>query len=39
MEVGGRLREYVKPGDWLLFKGSRGMKMERVLKALKHGKV
>jgi len=28
----------VQPGDWLLFKGSRGMKMERVLEALKRGR-
>ena len=39
VDVGAKLREFVKPGDWLLFKGSRGMKMERVLQALKHGKV
>jgi UDP-N-acetylmuramoyl-tripeptide--D-alanyl-D-alanine ligase len=38
MDLGAKLRAFVKPGDWLLFKGSRGMKMERVLQALKHGK-
>jgi UDP-N-acetylmuramyl pentapeptide synthase len=27
----------VQRGDWLLFKGSRGMKMERVLNQLKSG--
>jgi UDP-N-acetylmuramoyl-tripeptide--D-alanyl-D-alanine ligase len=38
-DLGGQLREHVKRGDWLLVKGSRGMKMERVLEALKRGKV
>ena len=33
-----RLRERVKKGDWLLFKGSRGMKIEKVLEELKGGK-
>jgi UDP-N-acetylmuramoyl-tripeptide--D-alanyl-D-alanine ligase len=37
-DLGTQLRGRVKPGDWLLFKGSRGMKMERVLAALKGGK-
>jgi UDP-N-acetylmuramoyl-tripeptide--D-alanyl-D-alanine ligase len=37
-DLGGQLRERVKRGDWLLFKGSRGMKMERVLEALKRGR-
>lgn len=32
------LRSHVAKGDWLLFKGSRGMKMERVLDELKSGK-
>ncbi|HEU4345804.1 MAG TPA: UDP-N-acetylmuramoyl-tripeptide--D-alanyl-D-alanine ligase, partial [Candidatus Binatia bacterium] len=31
------LRRRVKKGDWLLFKGSRGMKMETVLKQLQGG--
>jgi len=33
-----RLRAQVKKGDCLLFKGSRGMKMEKVLDGLKSGK-
>ena len=33
--VARHLRGHVKKGDWLLIKGSRGMKMERVLDALK----
>ncbi|MET0584752.1 MAG: UDP-N-acetylmuramoyl-tripeptide--D-alanyl-D-alanine ligase, partial [Candidatus Binatia bacterium] len=33
-----RLRTQVKKGDCLLFKGSRGMKMEKVLDGLKSGK-
>ncbi len=37
-DLGGKLREHLRPGDWLLFKGSRGMKMERVLEALKRGR-
>jgi UDP-N-acetylmuramoyl-tripeptide--D-alanyl-D-alanine ligase len=37
-ELAARLAERVKRGDWLLFKGSRGMKMERVLEALRRGK-
>ena len=37
-DVARRLSALVKRGDWLLFKGSRGMKMERVLDALKGGK-
>jgi UDP-N-acetylmuramoyl-tripeptide--D-alanyl-D-alanine ligase len=36
-DLAKRLRSHVKPGDWLLFKGSRGMKMERVLNQLKSG--
>jgi len=28
----------VKKGDWLLFKGSRGMKMEKILQELRGGK-
>ena len=37
-ELAKRLREQVKKGDCLLFKGSRGMKMEKVLDGLKSGK-
>jgi UDP-N-acetylmuramoyl-tripeptide--D-alanyl-D-alanine ligase len=37
-ELAAHLAERVKRGDWLLFKGSRGMKMERVLEALRRGK-
>ena len=37
-DLGAQLRGQVKRGDWLLFKGSRGMKMERVLEALKRGR-
>ena len=33
--LANQLRHRVKKGDWLLFKGSRGMKMEKVLTALK----
>jgi UDP-N-acetylmuramoyl-tripeptide--D-alanyl-D-alanine ligase len=36
-DLAERLRSHVKPGDWLLFKGSRGMKMERALDQLKSG--
>jgi len=32
-ELGGMLREQARRGDWLLFKGSRGMNMEKVLAA------
>jgi UDP-N-acetylmuramoyl-tripeptide--D-alanyl-D-alanine ligase len=38
-DLATRLSAVVKRGDWLLFKGSRGMKMERVLDALKGGRV
>jgi len=34
-DLATRLRQQVKRGDWLLVKGSRGMKMEKVLQALK----
>jgi UDP-N-acetylmuramoyl-tripeptide--D-alanyl-D-alanine ligase len=34
-DLANQLRHRVKKGDWLLFKGSRGMKMEKVLTALK----
>jgi UDP-N-acetylmuramoyl-tripeptide--D-alanyl-D-alanine ligase len=37
-DLAAQLRERVKRGDWLLFKGSRGMKMERVLEALRRGR-
>ena len=37
-EVANLLRNHVRKGDWLLFKGSRGMKMELVLDKLKSGK-
>jgi UDP-N-acetylmuramoyl-tripeptide--D-alanyl-D-alanine ligase len=37
-ELANRLRALVKKGDWLLFKGSRGMTMEKVLQQLKSGK-
>jgi UDP-N-acetylmuramoyl-tripeptide--D-alanyl-D-alanine ligase len=36
-DLARRLRERVRKGDWLLFKGSRGMKMETVLKQLQGG--
>ena len=34
-DIGQRLRSHLKKGDWLLIKGSRGMKMETVLSELK----
>ena len=34
-DIGRRLRAHLKKGDWLLIKGSRGMKMETVLSELK----
>ncbi len=34
-DIGQRLRAQIKKGDWLLVKGSRGMKMEAVLSELK----
>jgi UDP-N-acetylmuramoyl-tripeptide--D-alanyl-D-alanine ligase len=34
-DVARQLRSHVKKGDWLLFKGSRGMKIEKVLAELK----
>jgi UDP-N-acetylmuramoyl-tripeptide--D-alanyl-D-alanine ligase len=36
--IADQLRGHVKKGDWLLFKGSRGMKMERILQELRGGK-
>ncbi len=33
--ISARLREYLRPGDALLVKGSRGMKMERLLDSLR----
>jgi UDP-N-acetylmuramoyl-tripeptide--D-alanyl-D-alanine ligase len=36
-DLAKRLRSHVRGGDWLLFKGSRGMKMERALNQLKSG--
>lgn len=37
-DIANLLRSHVKKGDSLLFKGSRGMKMEMVLSKLKSGK-
>ena len=37
-EMAATLRRTAKPGDTLLFKGSRGMKMEQVLKMFLEGK-
>ena len=37
-DLAAQLRERVKPGDWLLVKGSRGMRMERVLETLRRGR-
>ena len=37
-EVAKLLRSHVSKGDWLLFKGSRGMKMEMVLDKFKSAK-
>jgi len=37
-DLARRLRDRVKRGDWLLFKGSRGMRMENILHELKGGK-
>jgi UDP-N-acetylmuramoyl-tripeptide--D-alanyl-D-alanine ligase len=34
-DVARRLRQQLRRGDWLLVKGSRGMKMEKVLQELK----
>jgi UDP-N-acetylmuramoyl-tripeptide--D-alanyl-D-alanine ligase len=37
-ELARMIRGHLKKGDWLLFKGSRGMKMETVLQGLKGAK-
>jgi UDP-N-acetylmuramoyl-tripeptide--D-alanyl-D-alanine ligase len=37
-DLARQLRNRLKRGDWLLFKGSRGMKMERVLQEFRGGK-
>jgi UDP-N-acetylmuramoyl-tripeptide--D-alanyl-D-alanine ligase len=37
-DVADQLRQRLQKGDWLLVKGSRGMKMERVLQELRSGK-
>jgi UDP-N-acetylmuramoyl-tripeptide--D-alanyl-D-alanine ligase len=37
-EIAGRLRAQATKGDWLLFKGSRGMTMEKVLQQLESGR-
>jgi len=34
-DIASRLRRQITKGDWILFKGSRGMTMERVLQELK----
>jgi UDP-N-acetylmuramoyl-tripeptide--D-alanyl-D-alanine ligase len=33
-EAAGRIRELAAAGDWILLKGSRGMRMEEILSAL-----
>jgi len=38
-DLANQLRPRVKKGDWLLFKGSRGMQMEKVLHQLKGGRL
>jgi UDP-N-acetylmuramyl pentapeptide synthase len=37
-DIAKLLRSHVGKGDWLLFKGSRGMKIEKVLDKFKSGK-
>jgi UDP-N-acetylmuramoyl-tripeptide--D-alanyl-D-alanine ligase len=34
-QIARLISEQIKPGAWLLFKGSRGMKMENVVNALR----
>jgi UDP-N-acetylmuramoyl-tripeptide--D-alanyl-D-alanine ligase len=34
-QIARLVRKEMRPGDWMLFKGSRGMKMEKVLAAVK----
>jgi UDP-N-acetylmuramoyl-tripeptide--D-alanyl-D-alanine ligase len=36
-QIAKLIRQELRPGDWILFKGSRGMKMEKVLAAVKAG--
>jgi UDP-N-acetylmuramoyl-tripeptide--D-alanyl-D-alanine ligase len=37
-DLASQLGARLKRGDWLLFKGSRGMKMERIIETLRGGK-
>lgn len=36
-EAAAKIKEEARPGDWVLLKGSRGMRMEEVLAALSEG--
>jgi len=36
-QIAGLVRKELRAGDWILFKGSRGMKMEKILAAVKAG--
>jgi UDP-N-acetylmuramoyl-tripeptide--D-alanyl-D-alanine ligase len=38
-EANSTLREMIRNGDWILVKGSRGMAMEKIVEALKEGRV